>query len=68
MKPDKTKTKWSIDQAHSKIGFSVEHLMVDQVKGEFKIFNVSITTIALQIPGFNSKPLRWLRVITGVVY
>ena len=39
-----TKTKWSIDQAHSEIGFKVRHLMIAHVKGEFKTFDASIYT------------------------
>jgi len=37
-------TKWSIDQAHSEIGFKVKHLMISHVKGSFKIFDASIYT------------------------
>ena len=40
-----TKTKWSIDQDHSEIGFSVKHLMISRVKGVFKKFDASIYTI-----------------------
>ncbi|MGZ3884893.1 MAG: YceI family protein [Bacteroidia bacterium] len=39
-----TKTKWSIDQAHSEIGFKVRHLMIAHVKGAFKTFDASIYT------------------------
>jgi polyisoprenoid-binding protein YceI len=41
-----TKSKWSLDQAHSEIAFNVKHLMISHVKGEFKIFDASIYTIA----------------------
>lgn len=37
-------TKWSIDQAHSKITFKVRHLMIAHVKGAFKTFDGSIYT------------------------
>lgn len=40
-----TKTKWSIDQAHSEISFKVRHLMISHVKGTFKTFDASIYTI-----------------------
>ena len=40
-----TKTKWSIDQDHSEIGFNVKHLMIAHVKGVFKKFDASIYTI-----------------------
>lgn len=36
--------KWSIDQAHTEIGFKVRHLMISNVKGIFKIFDGSIYT------------------------
>ena len=39
-----TKTKWSIDPDHSEIGFKVKHLMIANVKGEFKKFDASIYT------------------------
>jgi len=35
-------TKWSIDPAHSKIGFKVKHLVISTVTGQFKDFNGSI--------------------------
>ena len=39
-----TKTKWSIDPAHSEIGFSVKHLMFSKVRGRFKEFEAQIFT------------------------
>ncbi|MFN3588764.1 MAG: YceI family protein [Spirosomataceae bacterium] len=36
--------KWSIDQAHSNITFSVRHLMIAHVKGQFSIFDANIYT------------------------
>jgi polyisoprenoid-binding protein YceI len=39
-----TQTKWSLDQAHCEIGFSVRHLMIAYVKGTFKTFDASIYT------------------------
>lgn len=38
------KTKWVLDAAHSEIGFKVKHLMLTNVKGEFKTFEASIYT------------------------
>jgi len=34
-----TKTKWVIDPQHSEINFKVKHLMITNVKGEFKNFS-----------------------------
>jgi polyisoprenoid-binding protein YceI len=39
-----TKTKWSIDQTHSEIGFKIGHLMISNVKGSFKTFDANIYT------------------------
>jgi polyisoprenoid-binding protein YceI len=39
-----TLTKWTIDPAHSEIGFRVKHLMVSNVRGRFKEFNAIIYT------------------------
>jgi len=41
-----TKTKWSIDMAHSEITFRVKHLMISHVRGGFKVFDGSLYTIA----------------------
>jgi polyisoprenoid-binding protein YceI len=38
------KIKWSIDPAHTEIGFKVKHLMITNVKGTFKEFDGSIYT------------------------
>ncbi|GFE60945.1 YceI family protein [Geobacter sp. AOG2] len=32
-------SSWTIDQDHSNVGFKVRHLMVSNVKGEFRSFN-----------------------------
>lgn len=37
-------TKWSMDLAHSEIGFTVKHLMIANIKGTFKTFDASIYT------------------------
>lgn len=38
------KTEWILDQAHSEILFKVKHLMITNVKGEFRKFNASINS------------------------
>ncbi|ARD48499.1 YceI family protein [Sporosarcina sp. P33] len=35
-------TKWTVDAAHSNIGFSVRHMMVSNVKGSFTGFEGSV--------------------------
>ncbi len=37
-----TKTVWSIDPAHSEIGFSVKHMMISRVKGTFETFDATL--------------------------
>ena len=39
-----TKTKWVIDPAHSEIGFKVKHLVVSNVRGNFKEYSADIQT------------------------
>ena len=34
---------WTIDPSHSEVGFSVRHLMVSKVKGNFETFDGTIT-------------------------
>ena len=36
------KTKWAIDPAHSELTFKVKHLMITNVKGEFRKFNAEV--------------------------
>ncbi|WP_423147146.1 YceI family protein [Rubrolithibacter danxiaensis] len=36
--------KWTVDKAHSKLGFTVTHLMLSEVDGNFKKFDASITS------------------------
>ncbi len=38
-------TKWAIDPAHSEISFKVKHLMITNVKGEFKNFKGEVKSI-----------------------
>lgn len=36
------KTVWTLDPAHSELTFKVKHLMISNVKGEFKSFSAAI--------------------------
>ena len=36
--------KWVANKAHSKVGFTVTHLSISEVDGEFKKFDASITS------------------------
>lgn len=35
---------WAMDKAHSRLSFNVTHLMVSDVEGKFKSFDVSVTS------------------------
>jgi len=35
---------WTMDKAHSRLSFNVTHLMVSDVEGKFKSFDVSVTS------------------------
>jgi polyisoprenoid-binding protein YceI len=37
-------TKWVVDPSHSEILFKVKHLMITNVKGEFRNFDVTVET------------------------
>lgn len=39
-----TKTKWTVDPAHSEFGFKVKHLMITNVKGVFREADVHVFT------------------------
>ena len=40
-----TKTVWAIDPTHSELTFKVKHLMITNVKGEFRNFNAAIESV-----------------------
>ena len=44
-------TTWTIDKAHSKIGFNVTHMAVSEVEGNFKDFDGSLVTKAADFNG-----------------
>lgn len=37
-----TKEKWEVDQVHSRLGFTVRHMMISNIKGVFKDFHALI--------------------------
>jgi len=44
-------TNWSIDKAHSKIGFNARHLVVSEVEGYFKDYDAKVTSTADDFAG-----------------
>lgn len=37
-------TNWKLDAAHSKLGFSVTHMMVAETEGKFKVFDGTVSS------------------------
>jgi polyisoprenoid-binding protein YceI len=37
-------TKWTVDKNHAKIGFTVTHMMLSEVDGNFKKFDATVTS------------------------
>ncbi len=37
-----SQTKWKLDASHSKLGFSVTHMMVSETEGKFKIYEGTV--------------------------
>jgi polyisoprenoid-binding protein YceI len=35
---------WTVDKSHSKIGFSVTHMVVSETEGQFKAFDITLTS------------------------
>jgi polyisoprenoid-binding protein YceI len=46
---------WAIDPAHSSIGFSVRHLMVSKVRGQFETFSGAITVAPDGTPSVSAE-------------
>lgn len=62
LKDNIVSTKWVLDPAHSELLFRVKHLMITNVKGEFKNF-----TAVMDGDDFNNARVR-VRVDTGSIY
>ena len=45
MNTTESRTVWAIDPSHSELLFKVKHLMITNVKGEFRNFNASVESI-----------------------
>ncbi len=37
-------TNWNVDASHSKLGFSITHMMVSETEGKFKIYEGKVTS------------------------
>jgi len=49
-----SQTKWSVDQVHSSVKFSVEHLVISEVEGQFKKFDGTVTS---KTPDFSNAEI-----------
>jgi len=38
------KTGWNLDKAHSSVGFSIKHMVISEVTGNFKDFDISFSS------------------------
>lgn len=57
-------TKWVLDPTHSELTFKVKHLMITNVKGEFREFNAEVTTTG---DSFNASSIK-LTAATASVF
>ena len=44
LKKQTTKTNWTLDPTHSELAFKVRHMMITNVKGEFKKFDATVVS------------------------
>lgn len=44
-------TQWTIDQAHSNIKFTAQHMAIAEVEGEFRDFSATVTSTAQDFAG-----------------
>ncbi len=50
-----TRTKWTLDPSHSELLFKVKHLMISNVKGEFRKMNASIDIVGNDLSTAKAK-------------
>ena len=44
LKKETSKTKWTLDTSHSEFAFKVRHMMITNVKGEFKKVDATVVS------------------------
>ena len=49
MSTTETKTTWALDPTHSELLFKVKHLMITNVKGEFRSFDATLESIGTEV-------------------
>lgn len=55
--------KWNLDATHSEVGFKVKHLMINNVKGQFKSFNVELQS---ESDDFKSAAISFTADVTSI--
>jgi len=56
---------WTVDPAHSSVGFTVRHLMVSKVRGSFKDFSAEIVTAENPLESKVSATVQMASINTG---
>lgn len=56
-------TAWNLDKSHSGVKFSVDHLVISEVEGTFKVFNGSMTS---PTPDFNNAKVDFTVDVTSI--
>lgn len=56
-------TKWNLDKGHSNVKFSVQHLVISEVEGNFKMFN---GTIDAANPDFTNAKIDFTVDVTSI--
>ncbi|MDF2455627.1 MAG: hypothetical protein K0R51_1620 [Cytophagaceae bacterium] len=55
--------KWNLDTTHSEVGFKVKHLMINNVKGQFKSFNIELQS---EGDDFNSSSISFTADVASI--
>src|SRR5580704_3292800 len=56
---------WTIDPVHSEVGFTVRHLMVSKVRGNFKNFEGTITVAGNPLESKAEATIDATSIVTG---
>lgn len=56
-------TKWNLDKSHSSVKFNVQHLVISEVEGSFKMFNGSVESPA---PDFSNAKINFTVDVNSV--
>lgn len=58
--------KWKIDPAHSEVGFKIKHLMITNVKGDFKKFDAEAETTGDSTDVFKISKIRFTAEVASI--